>query len=121
MKALITTLLISALTLPVFADDNKDEAKKKPKKERPTPEAIFKKKDTNGDGSLSKEEFVAKMKDAEKAGKSFDKKDKNGDGKLTLDEFKPKAKKDKPAGDAKKKKDKKAKKDKPADAEKKDK
>ena len=118
MKALITTLLISALALPVFADDAKDADKKKPKKPRPTPEVIFKRKDTNGDGALSKEEFVAKMKDAEKAGKSFDKKDKNGDGKLTLDEFKPKAKKDKPADAAKKKK---AKNDQPADAEKKDK
>lgn len=44
-------------------------------------------KDANGDGKLSKEEFLAKQKDKEKAEASF--KDKDGDGCLTLDE--PKA------------------------------
>ena len=103
MKAIITTLLIGALALPAFADHHeKDGDKKKPAKKRPAPEAIFKKKDTNGDGFLSKEEFTAKMKNPEKAAKSFDRKDKDSDGKLSLEEFKPKPKKDKPA-DAEKK------------------
>jgi Ca2+-binding EF-hand superfamily protein len=117
MKAIIATALISALALPAFAADDAKDGDKKPAKKRPTPEAVFKKKDTNADGFLSKDEFVAKMKDAEKAAKAFTRKDKDGDGKLSLDEFKPKLKKkkDAPAGDQKKKK---GKKDKPADKDK---
>jgi len=59
-------------------------------KPKADPEAVFKKMDKNSDGKLSKEEFSAKAKDAEKAGKVFAKKDKNGDGFLSLEEFKGK-------------------------------
>lgn len=59
-------------------------------------EALFKKLDTNGDGTLSKEEFAKiseRRKNGEGKGKGkgaerlYDKLDTKGDGKLTLDEF----------------------------------
>ena len=54
-----------------------------------TTEERFKKADTNGDGTLSEEEFVAAFgkKDADKAKARFKKLNKAGDGKLTLAEF----------------------------------
>ena len=54
------------------------------------PEKVFKRKDSNGDGSLSLDEFKAGMKPevADKADKRFRKIDSNGDGKLSFDEFK---------------------------------
>ncbi len=51
------------------------------------PEEMFKKRDTNGDGSISKEEFLAGAKDAAKGEEAFKRKDKDGDGKLTKEEF----------------------------------
>ena len=48
---------------------------------------MFAKKDTNSDGFLSKEEFVAKAKNAAQAETAFGKKDKDSDGKLSLEEF----------------------------------
>jgi Ca2+-binding EF-hand superfamily protein len=84
MKALTTILAVLALgTFVVNAADEKPKAKM-------TPEEAFKKKDGNGDGKVSKEEFT-KTKDATKAeglGKMFDAKDKNKDGSLDLEEFK---------------------------------
>ena len=82
--ALITIGL--ALAFPLHAEEAAAGGKDKAKKGNP--EAVFKKKDKDGDGFLSKEEFIAKAKDAEKAGKAFAKKDKDGDGKLSPDEFK---------------------------------
>jgi len=54
------------------------------------PEAAFKKLDTNGDGSITKEEYMASkkaQKDADKAGKHFEKLDANKDGKISKEEF----------------------------------
>lgn len=54
------------------------------------PAKAFAKLDTNSDGSVSKEEFLASpqaKKDAAKAEASFAKKDKDSDGKLTKEEF----------------------------------
>jgi Ca2+-binding EF-hand superfamily protein len=79
--ALCALLLAGGLTLKAADAD-------KPKMD---PEALFKKLDTNGDGSISKEEYMASpqaKKDATKAGERFAKLDKDGDGKLTLEEFK---------------------------------
>jgi len=61
------------------------------KGERPPPEAIFKKLDTNGDGAISLEEFKASPRgkmDPTKAEEIFKKIDTNGDGSLSLEEFK---------------------------------
>jgi hypothetical protein len=59
-------------------------------KPKPDFEAQFKKLDTNGDGKVSKEEFLASkhaQKDPAKAEAQFKKLDKDGDGFLTLEEF----------------------------------
>lgn len=54
------------------------------------PEKVFKRKDANGDGALSLDEFKAGMKPeaVDKADRRFKKIDSNGDGKLSFDEFK---------------------------------
>ena len=54
------------------------------------PEKIFKKLDTDGDGTISLEEFKAgpmSKKDPAKAETLFKKRDKNGDGKLSSEEL----------------------------------
>jgi hypothetical protein len=61
------------------------------------PEKAFARKDANGDGKLSKEEFMAKQKDAEKAEKSFKNKDKDESGDLSKEEFAAPGKKKKDA------------------------
>ena len=68
-----------ALALPLQAGNN-------PNKPKETPATVFKKKDTNGDGFLSKEEFAGKNK-AAKADARFPKFDPDGDGKLSLEEY----------------------------------
>ncbi len=126
MKIILTlgALLLSA-SLALAADGDKP---KKPggdagKGPRGNPEAVFKKADSNGDGSLSKDEFLATPRakeDPAKAEKIFAAKDKDGDGKLSKEEFsarppggdkpgRPKGEGDKPGkpkgeGDAKPKK-----------------
>jgi hypothetical protein len=58
---------------------------------RPSPEEMMKRLDTNTDGAVSKEEFLASpraQKDPASAGKRFDDLDKDKDGKLNKDEFK---------------------------------
>ena len=66
---------------------------------KPDPEEVFKKRDKDGDGKLSLEEFLGKRKDEDKvkAEKVFKRKDKDSDGFLTLEEFKAKPKKKKDA------------------------
>jgi Ca2+-binding EF-hand superfamily protein len=91
MKSLITTL--AALAVATSFTLGAEEAKKpaagaeKPKHD---PAEVFKKLDTNADGSVSLEEFKAGpagKKDAAKAEEIFKKKDKDSDGKLSLEEF----------------------------------
>jgi Ca2+-binding EF-hand superfamily protein len=78
------TLILSALLFSVSfatAADKGDKA---------DPEAIFKKLDTNNDGSVTKEEYLATkkaQKDTDKAGKHFEKLDANKDGKLSKEEL----------------------------------
>lgn len=59
-------------------------AGEKPKR---SPEEMFKKKDKDNDGALSKDEFLAGAKDATKAEEGFKRKDKDNDGKLSKEEF----------------------------------
>ncbi len=66
-------------------------------KKKPEPEEVFKKRDKDGDGFLTFDEFKGKL-DGEKleaAKKQFEAKDSNKDMKLSLDEFKAKVKKEK--------------------------
>jgi len=82
------------LALPLHAGNKKAGGQAKSK---PTPEQIFKKKDKDNDGFLSKDEFTAKAKDSSKAAERFARKDKNGDNKLSLAEFTARANKKKAA------------------------
>jgi Ca2+-binding EF-hand superfamily protein len=89
MKRIITTLAALAVSASfTFAAEDaakKPEAKGEGKK--PDPEKVFGKKDKDGDGNLTKEEFTAGAKDATKAEAAFGKKDANADGKLSKEEF----------------------------------
>jgi Ca2+-binding EF-hand superfamily protein len=92
---LITSLFALALVSSfAFAADEKP-AGDKPKK---TPDERFKALDTNGDGSVSLDEFKAGpagKRDAARAEQTFGKRDADKDGKLTLEEFSAAPKKDK--------------------------
>jgi Ca2+-binding EF-hand superfamily protein len=90
MKTTLIAFALAALVLPLHAAKG-DKAPKK----KSNPQQVFKKKDSDGNGSLSKEEFVNRAKDPAKAGKAFARKDKDGNGKLSLDEFKAAPKKKK--------------------------
>ncbi|MBK8090489.1 MAG: EF-hand domain-containing protein [Verrucomicrobiaceae bacterium] len=82
----ILTLLAIAATVNAAEGDKKPEGAKK----KADPEAMFKKLDSNSDGSISKEEWAASpqaKKDAAKADKMFAGKDKDKDGKITKEEF----------------------------------
>jgi len=59
-------------------------------KKAPDPEKIFAKRDANGDGSLTLDEFKTGLKDKalESADKRFKRLDSNSDSKVSLDEFK---------------------------------
>jgi Ca2+-binding EF-hand superfamily protein len=78
------TLILAALHLSASFATAADKSAKA------DPEAIFKKLDTNNDGSVTKEEYMASkkaQKDTDKAGKHFDKLDANKDGKLSKEEM----------------------------------
>jgi Ca2+-binding EF-hand superfamily protein len=87
MKTL--TSILSALALATTFATAAD-APAKGEKKKADPEAMFKKLDADGNGSLSLEEFKAGpmgKKDPAKAEEIFKKKDTNNDGSLSLQEF----------------------------------
>lgn len=103
MKPLQSTLAafaFAAIVSPALAEEPAKEAPKpEPAKEAPAkpkhapdPAKVFKRKDADKDGFLSKEEFTKGAKDVTKAETAFGKRDKDGDGKLSLEEFTPKPK-----------------------------
>ncbi|MFM8415148.1 MAG: EF-hand domain-containing protein [Planctomycetota bacterium] len=80
--------LVAALACALFAPGSTPAQETRPK---PDPEKVFKRRDTNGDGVVSEDEFLAVAKDdahKPKLKKRFDKLDADGDGKLSLAEFK---------------------------------
>ena len=96
MKPIITLFAVLSIASISFSAD---EAKKPAEgaKAKPDMDAIFKKKDANSDGKVSKEEFLKGSKDAAKSETQFAAKDKDKDGSLTIEEFKAGGKKKKGA------------------------
>ncbi|MBE7496486.1 MAG: EF-hand domain-containing protein [Verrucomicrobiaceae bacterium] len=97
MKALTSILSILALAVTVHAaeGDKKPEAGKK--KAPMNADEMIKRLDKDGNGSISKEEYLASpqaKKDTAKAEERFGKMDKNKDGSLSKEELTPKPKKD---------------------------
>jgi Ca2+-binding EF-hand superfamily protein len=84
MKKMLTLALIAGMFMPLLTGAQEKKGK--------SPDERFKALDTNNDGKLSKDEFVAQYKDdAEKKGKAemrFPRLDTNNDGFLSLEEFK---------------------------------
>ena len=83
MKAIITLFAVLSMASIGFAADAAKKGEKKPV----DMEAMFKKKDANSDGKVSKEEFLKGAKDAAKSESQFAAKDKDKDGSLTKEEF----------------------------------
>jgi len=79
-KALMLGVAMMAVSaLPALAEDGGKKGHRDPGKMM---EKIFSEQDANGDGSVSKDEFVAHST------KRFDEMDANKDGKVTKDEIK---------------------------------
>jgi EF hand len=83
MKHIVIIAMGLALAMPLHANNAVANAGAK----KANPARIFKKKDKDGDGFLTKAEFIAGAKNATKAETVFAKKDKNSDGKLSKEEF----------------------------------
>jgi Ca2+-binding EF-hand superfamily protein len=84
ITAALFALLVTASFSFAAEGDKKPAEGAKPK---PDMAAVFAKKDADGNGKLSKEEFLKGAKDAAKAEKQFANKDKDKDGSLTKEEF----------------------------------
>ena len=89
MKTTIQTLVILALAGSITCAQD-DRERKRENRERPNPAEIMKKLDTNGDGSISKDEFLAgerAQNNPERAAKAFTHMDSDGDGQLSPKDF----------------------------------
>jgi Ca2+-binding EF-hand superfamily protein len=90
MSKLFSAMFVAILALGVCgafaADKAADKGAKKPAK---SPEEMFKILDKDGDGFVTKEEFLGKVKPEQKEAreKQFTAKDKDKDGKISKDEF----------------------------------
>lgn len=84
MKPTAFLLIPLTLALSMCAHSNKNHAEKRSTEEL---EAAFHRKDSNHDGYVSRDEFLANAKDRNKASRIFDKRDRNWDGKLSEQEF----------------------------------
>lgn len=87
MKSIITLLTIAGIASVSFGADDAGKGKGEKGKGKGDPAAFFAKKDANGDGKLSKEEFTKGAKDAAKAEAQFAAKDKDKDGSVSKEEF----------------------------------
>jgi hypothetical protein len=91
MKLILTlTALFVSASLATAADEPKKPGEGKGDGKRPSPEEFFKKLDANGDGSLSKDEYLASPRakqDPAKGAENYAKMDKDSDGKVTKEEF----------------------------------
>lgn len=80
VRAAMAAVVVSAFVPAAFAQGAK---------KAPDPNKVFSRKDADGDGKITLDEFKAGMKEpqAEKAGKRFSKLDTNRDGTLSREEF----------------------------------
>lgn len=88
LKYIITIGLSSLLFAAI---GNAEEGKKK--KEGKGPKRAFETVDTDEDGKISLAEFITGAKNEERATKHFGKKDKDGDGFLSAEEYAAKGRK----------------------------
>jgi Ca2+-binding EF-hand superfamily protein len=97
MKKLLATALVGTILAglggaavqadsPVPKKGRKDPGAAARKGAKKDPEAVFRKRDKNGDGALTLDEFQGK-KDPAKVQARFQRLDKDSDGKVTLAEF----------------------------------
>ncbi len=83
MKTPLVLALAIALFMPLHAARQHGGNAKSNR----NPQEAFRKRDQDGDGFLSRDEFTAKAKSPSKATTAFTKKDKDADGKLSSAEF----------------------------------
>ena len=90
MRILTPCLLIAFTCLALSVSVSSVAQAEEKAKKKPDPAKMFEKKDANGDGSLTLDEFKKGMKEKqlEFAEKRFKRLDADGDGKVTLDELK---------------------------------
>jgi Ca2+-binding EF-hand superfamily protein len=93
MKRLLATALVGTILIGLGGVPARAAGKAKVKGQK-DPAATFRKRDKDGDGSLTRAEFEGK-KGGEKAQARFQKLDKDKDGKVTLVEFTTRGKKKK--------------------------